>query len=715
MRQGGATGAGSGRGPVQQAGYREYQSPYGNNSNEYRLAWVRYRHPSDVVDQLLGADCPGPKLARLIADDLDGRSWDADDPKYLVETISDLAHAARKLGLTEKYLPQITLSLNKAFETVDDPGELDRALDIAAELNIDVPAEEALAARVLELAATADHSVRALLTLAERLKVRGRAERILRERVAAGGEDEWFERQVKAESNSLQSHLWSWTQADSKAAARTALYRALSHRDLPERLQHELALEAAATAATVYTGGAAQDPTATERLTHHLAEHAQYLSSSLAENLSVTEMLADSTLRHLLARLIRHELNMRSIREAGAGGRASRAEKLFVRSWERKIVGTAAARGRALPEGRDMPPFTPERICCAGSTGNAPTIRKKEAQPGGTKALRTPKRAETARWADGCRCTAGPEGDSGTLISESCANTGCGNGCRCTAGPEGDSGTLISESCADPSCRAGRSVRVPRCADTGYIGQPCGREQQPAAAITPASRARAAQIVAALSGRRPTRQLCDQLAAEAWSDGPLLLAVLKRQRELPDRLLAAIKRASLTTGDHLNPNPPVTAAQLCAELGSEKAAELLVRLQRVRVQWDARQKPPRYLRYDRTRIEWRSAARFLAKDGAEAARLVEHGCGEDLHPEAARTLLRLGRLHLLWLSGEWEHVVLAAAGYDAHRMIVAHKAASQVPDGSRWRMLAAVLCGEIDEKDVEVVAKLSETWDMGKP
>jgi hypothetical protein len=642
-----AAGASARRG-VRQAGYREYLGPHGQDAGVWRLKrHVGRAGEEDLLDSAANdTNCAGPTLTRLLAEDLSRREWTD-------ETVEELAEKAQNLGLLDTYRPQITACLGDALTNASGVYELTKTLELADRLAVTPPGSETLTGRVIHLAENTqrDYEITKILALAERLNIRGRMERILRERTTSGYVH--FKETLGWASCSAQSALHRWSEAETLPDVRRTLLTALEHPDLPEPLHHDMSLEAVACAALLYADGKQAGSRATARVSRHLEEHAVYLSAALGSPHSVSEIVSDSRLRPLLVRLIRHEQNIRSILEQGASSRASRAEKLFAASWA-KQTGEAADCGATALAAAGHTPFRPTRACCDPQAATEEALSAHLATAGGNH-------------------SADPDIDEDDISGNS-AKACLRFGCSCT------------QPVAQPS-----------------TGAPATAEK------------RADEIVDALAGRRPTRDLCDRIGMEAWQNSQLLLALLTRHRQLPNRLLAGIKRASMTTGDHANPNPPITAGQLCSRLGSSEAAALLTRLQSVRVQWEAESRPPRYLRYDRTRIEWRAAARFLIKDGAEAAWPAARSHGEDIEPAAARTLLRLGRLHTLWLDRELPYVIIAAAGYDTGRAATALKAAVYAPDGAKWPLIAALLCGDLKDADAEVVAKLAHTWDLDSP
>jgi hypothetical protein len=581
---------------------------------------------------------------------------------------------------------------------------------------------------------------------------------------------------------------------------RRIVQRLLAHPDTPERLHRELSEEAALRAAHKagdYPHTATYAPNrraesavrsweqkeaartlAHRRLMRELAAEAGRLSVDVGCTSSVIAILETAGLRQLLARLIRHERNMRQITEAGTPGRASRAKILFERSWEnavtraRKqvedkvlilppgppgyrynntILATERRAGEILDEGDETAPAGADHPSSENSSVLGVFWTKLGVAPPdslcGCDSIATLRSAAAALLDDGGG--AAPPGPiygvasaASTCLDEADTQPAATHGA--TSGVADRPSTCLDEADTQPTGAEGAT-------ESGPEGRP-GR-----AAL------RAEAIVKLFSGRPAPVAECDLAGVEIWSDGDLLLEILVAHTKVPDRLLAGVKRASARSGGHMNPNPPVTPQQLLFRLGAAGTAQLMQRLRTVRVQWPKGEQPPRYIRHPVSRVEWRTAARFLIHEGSEAAWLTSPGVGgvhvdalmagcmmletcdvttsqgrerylaarescawsavadanierlapgRDVLVEAAQCVMLLGLETLAeYDREELTEILYAAGGYDLTHVNVALAAVAHAPRGRNWEAASAVLAAQLTDHELEAALKLLHNWE----
>lgn len=472
----------------------------------------------------------------------------------------------------------------------------------------------------------------------------------------------------------------------------------LARDDLPQHLARELAEEAVIRGVKLRTERCDDGHYARvqARMSEQLAAELERLSGQLGVPISV-ETLTDPRVRVLAARLVRHGRNLASM-PADAEGRRRRAETLFERSWQ-NACSTLAATLQAEHA---------KRAHAAAEAERERAEREREWEEW--------RKERERQWAEQCAehededgdDVTGPDGSHACTTEAELACSGrCRTACRDMYGPAQQE-TEPGPQRRDRSPHLGTTDSCTP--DSGRGCTACEEHAIPAVGIAD-PQAWVETLVEHARNRRTTRAWCDLQGQTAWSDGLLLAEVLQRHEELPDQILAGIKRASAWHDGHLDPKVPLRPEVLLNRMGPEGLAALLRRLRTVRVQWPKNHRPPRYIRNPHSGVEWRAAARFLVKNCSEIEWLLDTAEDTDMLPEAARCALLLGPEVLAERSvPEMREMLCAAAGWDLDTLEGTLAAMRNARGIGPLEHAAVLLAGDLTEEERKIAMRLSENW-----
>jgi hypothetical protein len=423
------------------------------------------------------------------------------------------------------------------------------------------------------------------------------------------------------------------------------------------------------------------------RISRQLAPELERLSLLLGQTVTA-ETLTDPRVRRLVARQVRHARNLTSMRPEEVG-RRRRAEVLFERSFTKACTKLSYAL-KAEREERER--VERERL-------KAMSAREREYERKYGRRTYTPRRKRTSY-------PASLGGQAGLPARTEAELTPAGE--HPQPHPDSRPSGLPDLGCSRGTCLDDADSRAALLAVSGRGCTGCGEEAQKASG----GRALwADDLVRRAAKARTSRAWCDEQGRTIWADGPLLAEALCRHEELPDAVLAGIKRAAYAHGGHQDPCVPLPPGDLLTRMGPDGLSTLLRRLRTVRVQWPAAHRPPRYIRNIRSGVEWRPAARFLVKGGSELAWLLDTPSGEDLSPDAARCALLLGPEVLAELSGqEIQELLCAAAGWSFGGLLDVTAALREAGHAKTLDVAAALLAGDLAEAEREIAVKMCGNW-----